>query len=316
MYQPSDQSFQGKALRDQGIAALQQGDRQRARELLSQATQLNPADEYAWLWLSSAVDNDWERRQCLERVLAINPSNEAARRELQNLPPIPAQPPFHQHQTPPPQTLPAFYTPGGPLPAAANAPQPGGYAQPGYPPSSLYVPTARAGRPGCITALAVLFFAGGLILIGILLIVMATSHLPEFRQGFAEGLGGRDDLVALFLVIFMLLGLFALATGVGLWRGTRWGWWLAATYYAFAVTRAILGMTIAASRNTLGDDLSSLLGDILGETLVALLIYLYLFKPRIWSFFGLEQTSKGVAAAVTLVIGFILSVMLYAALLI
>jgi Tfp pilus assembly protein PilF len=66
----------------EGIAALKAGDNTRARELLGQAIRHNPRDERLWLWLSGAVETDAERRQCLERVLTINPQNAAARNGL------------------------------------------------------------------------------------------------------------------------------------------------------------------------------------------------------------------------------------------
>jgi hypothetical protein len=66
----------------QGIEAVKSGDRPRARELLARAIQLNPADDRVWLWLSGAVETDDERRRCLERVLQLNPGNQAAQRGL------------------------------------------------------------------------------------------------------------------------------------------------------------------------------------------------------------------------------------------
>jgi tetratricopeptide (TPR) repeat protein len=65
-----------------GIDALKAGDNARARELLGQAIRRNPRDERAWLWLSGALETDRERRQCLERVLELNPHNAAARNGL------------------------------------------------------------------------------------------------------------------------------------------------------------------------------------------------------------------------------------------
>jgi tetratricopeptide (TPR) repeat protein len=69
-------------LLNQGVSALKAGDSARARELLGQAIRRNPRDERAWLWLSGAVNTDAERRQCLERVLLLNPHHAAARSGL------------------------------------------------------------------------------------------------------------------------------------------------------------------------------------------------------------------------------------------
>jgi hypothetical protein len=63
-----------------GIAALEAGDKVQACRLLGRAIQANPQDEQAWLWLSGAVESDQERLMCLNKVLEINPANEAAKR--------------------------------------------------------------------------------------------------------------------------------------------------------------------------------------------------------------------------------------------
>jgi hypothetical protein len=72
-------------LLSQGVAALKAGQRAEARTLLQQVIKQDKQNEMAWLWLSGAVDTDKERRICLQRVLAINPSNEVAQRGLQHL---------------------------------------------------------------------------------------------------------------------------------------------------------------------------------------------------------------------------------------
>lgn len=72
-------------LTTQGIAALKAGDKTRALELFVAAISANPKDERAWLWLSGAVEADAARIDCLQRVLAINPDNEAARIGLEAL---------------------------------------------------------------------------------------------------------------------------------------------------------------------------------------------------------------------------------------
>src|ERR1700752_1773082 len=83
--QASSHQDEAAALRSQGISALRAGDKALARELLAQAIQRNPRDELTWLWMSGAVDTDYDRRRCLERVLLLNPRNEAARQGLESL---------------------------------------------------------------------------------------------------------------------------------------------------------------------------------------------------------------------------------------
>jgi type VI secretion system protein VasI len=66
----------------QAIAAIKAGDKSTGKRLLAQVLQADPRNESAWLWLSYAVDNVAQKRQCLERVLKLNPANQTARRQL------------------------------------------------------------------------------------------------------------------------------------------------------------------------------------------------------------------------------------------
>jgi hypothetical protein len=64
----------------QGILAAKAGDKSRAFNLLTRASEIPAASEQAWLWLSGVVNDDSERLFCLDHVLRINPNNELARR--------------------------------------------------------------------------------------------------------------------------------------------------------------------------------------------------------------------------------------------
>ncbi|MBN1580129.1 MAG: hypothetical protein JXA89_05460 [Anaerolineae bacterium] len=65
--------------------AIQQGDKVAARQLLLQVIRTDAKNETAWLWLSAIVDDLERERECLERVLKINPHNEVAQRHLRRL---------------------------------------------------------------------------------------------------------------------------------------------------------------------------------------------------------------------------------------
>ena len=67
-------------LTEQGIAALKEGRREEARQLLMDAVMQNPRDAAAWLWLAGMLDDDSEQRaDCLRCVLEIEPDNTTAR---------------------------------------------------------------------------------------------------------------------------------------------------------------------------------------------------------------------------------------------
>lgn len=85
-----------RSLTQKGIAALKNGNCQEAGRLLSEAVRQNPQDEIAWLGLAVCIDDPAKKKYCLQKVLAINPNNEAAGRMLakQEATPAPASRPL------------------------------------------------------------------------------------------------------------------------------------------------------------------------------------------------------------------------------
>jgi len=67
------------------IALIKAGDPQGGRRLLVEVLAQDPANEAAWLWMSSVVEQDEQRQYCLEQVLKRNPGHRAARAGLANL---------------------------------------------------------------------------------------------------------------------------------------------------------------------------------------------------------------------------------------
>jgi DNA-directed RNA polymerase subunit RPC12/RpoP len=65
-----------------GRAALRAGERDRARQLLTRATEYDRDNSDAWLWLSATTDDLAEQKQYLEWAVAANPANSAAVRGL------------------------------------------------------------------------------------------------------------------------------------------------------------------------------------------------------------------------------------------
>ena len=68
-----------------GIQSAKRGDKEAARNLLRQVWQRDRRNERAMMWLAKLGRNKKERREWLERVLAINPENETARGTLKNI---------------------------------------------------------------------------------------------------------------------------------------------------------------------------------------------------------------------------------------
>ncbi|RLC62262.1 MAG: hypothetical protein DRI48_09765 [Chloroflexi bacterium] len=63
-------------------AAVESGHREQARELLDRVLEWDENSVEAWMLLSRVAETSDERESCLQRVLALDPGNEAARQAL------------------------------------------------------------------------------------------------------------------------------------------------------------------------------------------------------------------------------------------
>ncbi len=64
---------------EEGQRVLQAGDRAGACERFTRATELDPENATAWFWRGSTAADSAEALRCMERVLAINPNDQAAK---------------------------------------------------------------------------------------------------------------------------------------------------------------------------------------------------------------------------------------------
>ncbi len=71
----------------QAIAAIKAGDKKSGQQLLAQVVNADPQNEAAWLWMASTLDDPQEKKECLQKVLQINPNNETANEALTQLEP-------------------------------------------------------------------------------------------------------------------------------------------------------------------------------------------------------------------------------------
>lgn len=70
---------------DDAIQAIRMGDKEEGRRLLEEILETDEGNEDVWLWLTTVVDSDEDREVCLENVLAINPNNAIAQKNLNAL---------------------------------------------------------------------------------------------------------------------------------------------------------------------------------------------------------------------------------------
>lgn len=67
------------------VALIKAGDRQGGQRILAVLLAQDPANEAAWLWMSSVVDEDEQRQYCLKQVLKHDPEHTLARTALAHL---------------------------------------------------------------------------------------------------------------------------------------------------------------------------------------------------------------------------------------
>lgn len=150
-------------------------------------------------------------------------------------------------------------------------------------------------RPLGVSILAVLHLIGG---IGLFFAqFLLWSRLDAMQQPMETI--GIPPVVLLAGVMF--LSLLALASGIGLWTGARWGWWAAAFYYVYGIFRngaALLTLAQFAEHlegGTRGPEYYFIKHA--GRIVVHGLILLYLMKGNVLEFFGQESLSKAKALA-------------------
>lgn len=153
-------------------------------------------------------------------------------------------------------------------------------------------------RPTGISILAVLH-----ILSGALGFIVIASLVAQFRQN-PEALQFLNTLglpPALFIFAIVLLFSLSTVSGIGMWKGKRWGWYLGSFYYLYSVVRnAITLITIPVLTRFISPEEFAEAGygpsyyyvKYGGRVLVNLLIYLYFFKSNVREFFALAEYQK------------------------
>lgn len=80
--QDMDRIAQFQRLMRLGHVTYAEGNRRQAHRFWRRAAMLNPTDEQVWLALLNVLDNDEDRRVCLQNIVAINPNNLQAQQKL------------------------------------------------------------------------------------------------------------------------------------------------------------------------------------------------------------------------------------------
>lgn len=153
-------------------------------------------------------------------------------------------------------------------------------------------------RPLGIAILSVLHCIGGVILavLAVAFPVFAAKE-PELREVLSS-IGVPFPLLIVGIVVLVAL---TLGSGIGMWIGAKWGWYLGSFYYVYSVIRSILAIynTHLLFETLPPDEVAAMPRGIefyyfkFGfRAVVHALIYLYFFKVNVLEYFGLKEISR------------------------
>lgn len=134
--------------------------------------------------------------------------------------------------------------------------------------------SAPVSRPFGITALSIFFFAAtGITVVAAISLLFPNGLLEPIWKLNPQARSGLGTIGIWGPLLFFVLAFACATAAIGLWRGARWGYWL-----------AIGILTI----NALGDLANAILGNepraIIGLPIVALILA-YLFSRKVRGFF-------------------------------
>lgn len=154
---------------------------------------------------------------------------------------------------------------------------------------------SKPDRPTGVMILGTLHVLGGIVMF-----VSQLSLITDFRTNASE-LRSIGLPAELLVAAVILLSTVTLASGIGMWSGTRWGWWLAAFCYLYAVARNISAVVqIALNADAFADidrGLQHFITRHAGQAVISGLLYLYFFQDNVREYFGVQSVHRGKATA-------------------
>ncbi|WP_182870173.1 hypothetical protein [Stieleria mannarensis] len=107
---------------------------------------------------------------------------------------------------------------------------------------------------------------------------------------------------ALLVIGMMFLSILTIASGVGMWMGTKWGWWLASFYYVYSIFRngsalfTVVTMADQLEGSARGPEYYMTKHGV--RIVIHCLLVFYFFKPNVLEFFDMASVNKARAVGV------------------
>lgn len=141
-----------------------------------------------------------------------------------------------------------------------------------------------APRPTLITILAILNILGGLSVFITQLVAWGNLKQAAIQSSIS---------ITQLLLGFIFLAVLSVSSGIGMWLGQKWGWWLGAFNELYVIPRRINVLLAALSMysGTEGDELTRIIRSA-GQILVSIVLLFYFYRHNVLDYFGLAEFPK------------------------
>lgn len=141
-----------------------------------------------------------------------------------------------------------------------------------------------ARRPTLITILAILNILGGLSVFITQLVAWGNLKQAAIQSSIS---------ITQLLLGFIFLAVLSVSSGIGMWLGQKWGWWLGALNELYVIPRRLNVLLAALSMytGTEGDELTRIIRSA-GQILLSIVLLFYFYRHNVLDYFGLAEFPK------------------------
>ena len=138
-------------------------------------------------------------------------------------------------------------------------------------------------KPLLVSVLAVVSILAGL------LFVLVIQFLLMMKEYALERLALYEVSYESFMFSMIATAVLYLAVGIGMWKGTKWGWWLAQFFFVHDIFSRL---PISLNTITLTYQISSNIYINTLGSLVDILLIWYFFRPKTLAYFNMQKVKK------------------------
>ena len=130
--------------------------------------------------------------------------------------------------------------------------------------------------------------------IGISILAVLNIAFGILGAIYTVGLTIFGSPLAFRIVTAVFIFGLAIASGIGMWNGRKWGWYLGSFWYMYSIVRNAIALLllIFVPPEELSNTGAHPPYYYFGRLIVFFLLYLYLFKGNVRDFFSLPEQKK------------------------